>query len=490
MTANYTYSVTVVDSPCTLSIHVFESFPYLRVAGQYLLSINPIRTYSAMEETDELGNKAITIRFPAYPGEKLTVTLLQHMIIYEIAFNIDSSRIGDYDKSSPLYQTYTAAAKYIEADSPEIVAKSKQIIGDETNPYLQAKKIYQFVFQQIRYDPRLATWNPATEGALYTLQAGRGVCRHHAALFAALCRAAGIPAAEILGVWGAEDVINHSWAHFYLENYGWVPVEPTQGAWVKMNESSYFAALGDNWHVPMISVNYEYWIYDSRRCEIRDVFAQTTSHGPFVGKGLAIPRDIDPGLQPSSTMKTILEVERTIGKFQTQTLKAPESGNLIAEAKKEYILAAEEYVAGNYTYASQYAQKSMELAERALLAEQKYTMALAAIRNATREIERAKTEGRTQSINQATLLIENARRTLDAYQYDDATALAKEAEGMAKKSTAPSIAEQLYPVSLQEWLRAYWPYLSTAVMLLVLMVILMHRSRVRRGNKRKQNEDE
>jgi hypothetical protein len=63
------------------------------------------------------------------------------------------------------------------------------------------------------------------------LQKGVGDCSEYSYLFVALCRAAGIPARVQAGFAfhrvgeALED--GHMWAEYYLENYGWVPVDAT-----------------------------------------------------------------------------------------------------------------------------------------------------------------------------------------------------------------------------------------------------------------------
>ena len=297
ITANYTYTLTATSSPTKLSIHVLHSFPYLTVARPIYVSTNPPIDHATAENVDELGNRVITVRLSARIGQKLAVTILQHAIIYEyIAFDVDSARVGDYDRASPTYLKYTAPSKYIESNSPEIIAASKQIIGNETNPYLQARRIYEFVIRHMAYDASAVTpWKPATEGALYALRTGRGFCRHFSALFVALSRAAGIPAADILGIDGVQHGVNHNWAQFYLANYGWIAVGLTE---------KNFARLADrNPHVPLMSVNYEYWVYKSEGCEIRDAIYDTISDAaPLISDGHAIPRGADSAKIPKITL--------------------------------------------------------------------------------------------------------------------------------------------------------------------------------------------
>jgi len=68
----------------------------------------------------------------------------------------------------------------------------------------QAVSLYYAVRDQIRYDPYTTSDNPADYSASHTLKIGRGWCVTKAILYAACCRAAGIPASL-----GYADVRNH-----------------------------------------------------------------------------------------------------------------------------------------------------------------------------------------------------------------------------------------------------------------------------------------
>jgi hypothetical protein len=106
---------------------------------------------------------------------------------------------------------------------------SSTIIGPETNDYLKAKKIYQWICENI-------IWTVAKpvvgDYAEYTAKYKSGDCGAKANLFISLCRLNHIPARPQAG-WRVEPDGAHSqhgWAQVYFEPLGWLPVDPDAGS--------------------------------------------------------------------------------------------------------------------------------------------------------------------------------------------------------------------------------------------------------------------
>lgn len=91
---------------------------------------------------------------------------------------------------------------FIDSAAPEIIGAARW--HSASNPAETARALYLFTRDQVRYDPYVDFTDPDTYRASAVLKKGIGYCVGKASLFAALCRAAGIPAAL-----GLADVRNH-----------------------------------------------------------------------------------------------------------------------------------------------------------------------------------------------------------------------------------------------------------------------------------------
>lgn len=161
---------------------------------------------------------------------------------YEQHFRVDPALVGPYDTSSPEYIAYTKSSGNV-AVTPEIKAAAEQIVGGEKNPYLAARKIYDYMIKTIDYSlmPHLLLY-PRSElrESTYVHEYKVGDCGAQGTYFAALCRAVGIPA-RVPGGWQLFDgkFSPHFWAEFFVPNYGWLPVDPSVG------QASLYTTLAD-----------------------------------------------------------------------------------------------------------------------------------------------------------------------------------------------------------------------------------------------------
>ena len=153
-----------------------------------------------------------------------------------------------------LYAAYTEADEFLPANDPAIKKVCKHIIGSETNPYNKAKRIYHFLTSEIT--ARESSAADAGRSILTALEEKTGGAYDLALLFCTLARAAGVPAIPTAGllVDHNKKAVQHWWAEFYLNGFGWVPVDPALASGIPFdtgaadNKQWYFGNL-DAYHI-------------------------------------------------------------------------------------------------------------------------------------------------------------------------------------------------------------------------------------------------
>jgi transglutaminase-like putative cysteine protease len=243
------FTVTVKNDGFTLNhLIVYQPRP-IEWDGQKEMNIESVSPEPTGKTEDPVfGNGLyywdLTNHFPGN-GESLEFKMQFTFTSYEITAHINPNDIQSYDTTSPLFKLYTRPEEFIESADPQIIGLADQIAAGEENPYLLAKKFYDYIVENAHY--RLV--GKGLLGAKALLNNGEGECGDYSALFIALSRAKGIPARSVVGYWaitGAEQT--HVWAEFYLEGIGWVPVDPTIGQQSKAKETYYFGNM-DNQRV-------------------------------------------------------------------------------------------------------------------------------------------------------------------------------------------------------------------------------------------------
>lgn len=155
--------------------------------------------------------------------------------VHSVETTIQADKVQKFsDTSRLLYKVYTAPDACIPSDEEAIVSLAKTIIGKETNPYKQARLIYDYMVDNYKLLQQL---QPKDISSLQLLDLLLGDAYDFSIIFTALCRAAGIPAIPVSGIIvdNAKNGQNHWWAEIYLENFGWVPVDVALAAGLNFN---------------------------------------------------------------------------------------------------------------------------------------------------------------------------------------------------------------------------------------------------------------
>lgn len=155
--------------------------------------------------------------------------------VNNIKSKVDLSKTkGDYSKITSDISYYLKPTYHVESNEKEITNLANSLFKGITNPYLKAKKAFEYVVLNMKYD--LNSPN-ANQGALSAVRTKVGVCEEYAALMTALLRAGNVPARvntgfcfydnELIDANNDGNYFRHAWVEFYLPEYGWIPADPT-----------------------------------------------------------------------------------------------------------------------------------------------------------------------------------------------------------------------------------------------------------------------
>ena len=148
---------------------------------------------------------------------------------YTVQTRINPRQVKPYkEKERVLYKTYTQSDALIAADDTEFQELAKQIVKKETNPYNQAKLVYDFMIDTYELLPETRSSDSDCKDLIKT---NKGDAYDFTIVYTTLLRTLGIPCVSVSGILVDSELNNrnHWWCEFYIENFGWVPVDLVLG---------------------------------------------------------------------------------------------------------------------------------------------------------------------------------------------------------------------------------------------------------------------
>lgn len=181
---------------------------------------------------DENGNRYATFAFNS-PGkkEKVTINVKAELFRHDLLTarmnrtQSTSSSGGQAPAKDDNPRDYLKHEKYLEKNH-QLVRDAADGISGETDIDV-VKGIYDYVLDNMEY----SILGQREWGAARAIELKKGDCTEYSDLFVALCRAKGIPARVVSGytVGFGPTTKGHNWVEAYLNDYGWVPFDPTAG---------------------------------------------------------------------------------------------------------------------------------------------------------------------------------------------------------------------------------------------------------------------
>jgi len=141
-----------------------------------------------------------------------------------VVFMVEPAKADAAPLSEAERRRFTEPSDRLPADHPDIMARTREAMGEETVPRKQVEMLVRWVAAAVE---DTVTDAPSP---LDTLASRKGNCQSHARLYASLARASGIPTRVVSGLVYLEGkgFLYHSWAESHVDG-GWLQVDPTFG---------------------------------------------------------------------------------------------------------------------------------------------------------------------------------------------------------------------------------------------------------------------
>ncbi|MFZ5518853.1 MAG: transglutaminase-like domain-containing protein [Candidatus Zhuqueibacterota bacterium] len=244
--ARITYTVTVAENAVPDGEVLRCWLPFPREIRNRQTDIRLISTAPEsylIADNDACLQRTIYFEKAAMAGKTTEFQVVFEYTSYAVRQKVDASRVKPALVTDEL-KPYLAERPPHVVFSDDLKRLSEQIVGEETNPYFIARKIFLWINDNI-------PWTSAREYSTmsnisdYVYQNRHCDCGMHEIFFMTLCRMNGIPTRWQSG-WTTTPGRGgmHDWGEIYFEPYGWLPVDADIGVIESKNEDEKWFFLG------------------------------------------------------------------------------------------------------------------------------------------------------------------------------------------------------------------------------------------------------
>src|SRR5437870_7777609 len=223
----------------TITVQVPEGAKRVRVwsalpqddPAQQIKNLKIESPYPYRVELDSEGSKVLFLEADASKQKEFKITTTFVLTRSEVRSGVDAKKAQPISEADRLRLAhYLQPNKHVIIDG-DIQKLALQIVGNEQNPVLAARKLYDWLLDNVEYwvkDPKNKKASPVGS-TTYCLTSRTGNCTDFESLWASLARATGIPTQIVYGSFlkpdlraRDQDQSYHCWAELYASGIGWI----------------------------------------------------------------------------------------------------------------------------------------------------------------------------------------------------------------------------------------------------------------------------
>jgi len=244
-----TYSVKVEQIPkdtkeLLLFLPLPESDRYQQISNLKINSAYPYLVY----KDPEYGNSILKIQLSKEIPQALELSL--DLSVKRKAYSLNENHTAkESEISENNFKRFLLPDRLVPIDG-KIALEAQRVIQKEMTEMQKAKTIYDYIVGTVEYDKSGTGWGRGD--ALYACDVRKGNCTDFHSLFIGMARASGIPARFVMGFPLPEAHTQgelpgyHCWAEFYVEEFGWIPVDASEANKHPEKKEFFFGGLDEN----------------------------------------------------------------------------------------------------------------------------------------------------------------------------------------------------------------------------------------------------
>src|SRR6056297_2386057 len=229
--------------------HIRYSFTLKNLSARLIKNVD-FRVYGPVQKTATQVCETVDASHPYELIHDACGNQILHFSFAQIApYGVEiislQSRLRVWKKPKPIIcgsrpEMFLMPEPFVESDHPVLKDQAQALKQSDT--LSAAESIFKWVSGRIRF----SGYSAPERGAWYAFSQGKGDCTEYMDLFAALCRAAGIPCRRIGGYICPKDQVvsgagYHNWAEFYADGR-WHIADPMNRVFAE-NPAGYIAVL-------------------------------------------------------------------------------------------------------------------------------------------------------------------------------------------------------------------------------------------------------